>query len=81
MLPPPDALAGLPPVCWIWGKANRILPYDIGRRQLEQLHPEEVHVIEGRGYALAWDSPDEVNRIIAAFLARHRSPVAGLAET
>lgn len=71
VLPDRDRLVSLPPTCWIWGKANRLLPYDIGRRQLDVLAPEEVHVIEGRGYAVAWDSPDEINAIIAAFLDRH----------
>ena len=70
-LPPADELTGLPPVCWIWGRDNRILPYEVGKRQPEILKPEEVHVIDGRGYAVAWDTPDEINTIIERFLARH----------
>lgn len=71
VLPPASQLAGTPPICWIWGKANRLLPYEIGRRQLDALRPEEVHVLTGRGYAAAWDDPGEVNAIITAFLERH----------
>ena len=71
VLPPADQIAGLPPLCWVWGEANRLLPYDIGKRQLEVLEPDEVHVLKGRGYAAAWEAPAEVNRIIEAFLARH----------
>jgi pimeloyl-ACP methyl ester carboxylesterase len=41
-LPPAKELAGLPPVCWIWGRDNRILPYEVGKRQLDVLHPEEA---------------------------------------
>lgn len=83
VLPPSDRLGGLPPVCWIWGRANRLLPYEIGKRQLDVLHPDEVHVLKGRGYAAAWESPDEVNAIIERFLARRtagaESPLAGRA--
>lgn len=41
-------------------------------RQLDVLRPDEVHVLEGRGYAAAWEAPDQVNRIIERFLDRHR---------
>jgi pimeloyl-ACP methyl ester carboxylesterase len=77
-LPPKEKLAGLPPVCWIWGRDNKILPYEVGKRQLDALEPEEVHVIDGRGYAVAWDAADEINQIIETFLARH--PTAGPAD-
>ena len=70
-LPPAGRLATLPPVCWIWGEANKLLPYEVGKRQLDVLKPEEVHVIPGRGYAVAWDAPEEINPIIASFLDRH----------
>lgn len=71
VLAPASQLAGVPPICWIWGKANQLLPYEIGKHQLDVLHPEEVHVLPGRGYAAAWDDPGEVNAIIGAFLERH----------
>ena len=70
-LPPAEALAKAPPICWIWAEANKLLPYDVGRRQLDALHPEEVHVIPGRGYAVAWEAPEIVNPIIESFLTRH----------
>ena len=70
-LPPPERLKGRPPLCWIWGKANRLLPYEVGKRQLAVLEPDEVHVIPGRGYAVAWDDPEEINPIIESFLDRH----------
>jgi pimeloyl-ACP methyl ester carboxylesterase len=71
-LPPGEKLAGLPPVCWIWGRDNKILPYEVGKRQLDVLKTDEVHVIDRRGYAVAWEAPDEINRIIDTFLNRHR---------
>ena len=79
-LPPADLLAHLPPLCWIWGDANRLLPYEVGKHQLDVLQPEEVHVIPGRGYAVAWDAPKEINPIIEGFLARHSADWHGTAE-
>ncbi len=57
-LPQPSRLAGHPPLCWIWGDSNRLLPLQAGRRQLEVLRPEEVHILAGCGYAAAWESPE-----------------------
>lgn len=74
VLPDAARLAGIAPVCWIWGEANRLLPYQIGKRQVDILRPEEVHVLAGRGYAAAWDDPGEVNAIIEAFLKKHPRP-------
>ena len=71
VLPPAEALAKAPPICWIWGDANKLLPYEVGKRQLAVLHPEEVHVLPGRGYAVAWEAPEIVNPIIESFLTRH----------
>jgi hypothetical protein len=42
--------------------------------------PEEVHVIPGRGYAVAWDAPEQINPIIEGFLARHSADRHGMAE-
>lgn len=72
VLPDAGKIAGLPPLCWIWGEANRLLPLEVGKRQLDVLQPEEAHVIPGRGYAVAWEAPEEVDPIIEAFLSRHR---------
>jgi pimeloyl-ACP methyl ester carboxylesterase len=71
VLPPAGQLASLPPVCWIWGEANRLLPYEVAKQQLDVLEPEEVQVIPDRGYAVAWEAPDDVNPIIQSFLTRH----------
>lgn len=80
VLPKPDRLAGHPPVCWIWGAANRLLPLEAARRQLEVLEPEEVHILAGCGYAAAWEAPKQVNQIIEGFLDRHAVPARGAAE-
>jgi pimeloyl-ACP methyl ester carboxylesterase len=77
VLPSAEQLVDRPPICWVWGKANRLLPYEVGKKQLDILKPEEVHLIEGRGYAVAWEDPDEINTIIERFLDRYpRSRVA-----
>jgi pimeloyl-ACP methyl ester carboxylesterase len=72
VLPDWERVAGRPPICWIWGDSNRLLPLDAGRRQLDVLKPEEVHILEGCGYAAAWEVPEKVNAIIERFLERHR---------
>ena len=48
-----------------------LLPYEAAKRQLDLLHPTEVHVLHGRGYDVAWEAPHELNPIIESFLARH----------
>lgn len=70
-LPAAELLEQAPPICWVWADANRLLPFEVGRRQLDVLKPAEVHVIPGRGYAVAWEAPELVNPIIASFLDRH----------
>ncbi|GIU94159.1 MAG: putative hydrolase, alpha/beta fold family protein [Gaiellaceae bacterium] len=77
VLPDSSALAGRPPLCWIWGDANRLLPLETGRRQVEALAPEEVHVLEGCGYAAPQERPGEVTRIIERFLALYAREAAG----
>ena len=72
VLPPTSQLEDLPPTCWVWGEANHLLPFELGKRQLDVLKPDEVHVLKGRGYAAAWEAPDEVNRIIERFLERYQ---------
>lgn len=58
-----------PPLCWIWGDANRLLPIESAKKQLEILQPDEIQILRDVGYAAAWEAPDEVNRIIEGFLA------------
>jgi pimeloyl-ACP methyl ester carboxylesterase len=81
VLPDPDRLSGLPPVCWLWGEQNRILPLEVGQRMAQTVGPTEEHVVQGAGHALARERPDEVNRIIDQFLARHDPDRGGTAAT
>lgn len=38
-------------------------------RQLDVLRPDEVHVLEGRGYAAAWEAPfDDLRNTVFAML-------------
>lgn len=73
VLPEASRFADHPPICWIWGESNRLLPLEAGKRQLEVLKPEESHILKGCGYAAAWEAPEEVNRIIETFLRRFAS--------
>jgi len=61
-----DRLAALAvPVQAIWGSADRIIP----ARHAEALPPERRHVLEGAGHMVHLERYDEVNRLIADFLA------------
>ena len=64
--PPP----GFPPVCSIWGAADRILPAAAGRAFCDALGPDERHVLEGAGHMTPLERPDKVNAIIESFLRR-----------
>ena len=80
VLPEWTAIPGRPPLCWIWGDANRLLPIEAAGGQVEILQPDEVHVLNDVGYVAAWEAPDEVNRIIERFLGHdateHKAPAA-----
>ena len=52
----------------------------MGRRQLDVLEPEEVHILEGCGYAAAWEASEQVNQIIERFLDRHGTDRHGTAK-
>lgn len=76
--------AGFPPVCSVWGSANKILPLAGGERFNARLQPDETHVITSTGHMLPLERPTELNQIIDAFLAsvgtptrQHRRTVAG----
>ena len=69
-MPEPALEPGRPPICWIWGETNKLLPLEAAKPQLNALKPDEVHIIPGCGYAAAWESPDEITEIIARFLKR-----------
>lgn len=71
VLPDPDRLPALPPVCWLWGAQNRILPLQVGQRTAQVVQPTEVHVVPGAGHALARERPQEVNQVIEQFLDRY----------
>ena len=79
-LPPADMLGELPPVCWIWGEKNRILPLAPAMAQLDALQPDEVHILDGLGYAAAWEAPDAVNTVIERFLEREEMTIFRLQE-
>lgn len=69
--PRPDKPDGFPPVCSVWGAANRILPLSAGQAFTAALDPDEAHVIDGVGHMAPLERPDELSAIIDAFLARH----------
>jgi pimeloyl-ACP methyl ester carboxylesterase len=71
---------GFPPVCSVWGAANRILPLSAGQAFNAALGPDEAHVIDGAGHMAPLERPDELNAIIDAFLARHVARASADAE-
>jgi pyruvate dehydrogenase E2 component (dihydrolipoamide acetyltransferase) len=61
-----DRLGALPmPIKAIWGAADRIIP----ARHAEALPADRRHVLAGAGHMVHIERYDEVNRLIAAFVA------------
>lgn len=59
-----------PPTLIIWGEEDRILPVDQARWLKARLPQAEMHLMPQVGHAPQEEAPDEVNKIIIAFLTR-----------
>lgn len=66
--PRADPPVGFPPVCSVWGAANRILPLTAGRRFNAVLRPDRVVEVPGAGHMAPLERPAEVNAAIESFL-------------
>lgn len=62
------------PVCLIWGKNDTITPPMVAEEFQKLLPNSELHWIDKCGHAPMMEVPDEFNRIMDDFLARHKTP-------
>jgi pimeloyl-ACP methyl ester carboxylesterase len=58
------------PVLVVHGDADRIVPVEDGRLIARRIPGAELVELPGRGHVVQLESPDELNRIVADFLAR-----------
>ncbi|WP_330228990.1 alpha/beta hydrolase [Nocardia sp. NBC_00508] len=63
--PPP----GFPPICTIWGRRNRILSAEAGKRLDRALRPHTAVELPDCGHLPMVEDPDRVTEIISGFLA------------
>jgi len=60
------------PVCLIWGKNDTITPPMVAEEFQSLLPNSELHWIDKCGHAPMMEVPDEFNKVLAAFLERHK---------
>lgn len=60
------------PVCLIWGKNDTITPPMVAEEFKKLLPNSELHWVDKCGHAPMMEVPDEFNRILDDFLARHK---------
>jgi pimeloyl-ACP methyl ester carboxylesterase len=59
------------PVCLIWGKNDTITPPEVAEEFHKLLPNSELHWIDKCGHAPMMEVPDEFNKILSGFLAKH----------
>jgi haloalkane dehalogenase len=62
------------PACIVWGERDFCFTPEFRRMWLRHLPSAETHVLADAGHYVLEDAPAEVERAIAAFLARHAAP-------
>jgi pimeloyl-ACP methyl ester carboxylesterase len=67
------------PTCLIWGNNDTITPPFVAKEFKKLIPNSELHFIDKCGHAPMMEVPQEFNRILGEFLARHRQPAAALA--
>lgn len=60
------------PTCLIWGQNDTITPPMVAEEFKALIPNSELHFIDKCGHAAMMEVPDEFNRILAGFLAKHR---------
>ncbi len=64
------------PTCLIWGNNDTITPPFVGKEFNRLIPNSELHFVDKCGHAPMMEVPEEFNRILGAFLAKIKSPVA-----
>lgn len=60
------------PTCLIWGNNDTITPPMVAHEFQKLIPNSELYFIDKCGHAAMMEVPDEFNKILAAFLAKHR---------
>ncbi len=61
------------PVCLIWGKNDTITPPEVAEEFHQLLPNSELHWIDKCGHAPMMEQPEEFNKVLEAWLAKHPS--------
>ena len=56
------------PALVVWGRQDRIVPLECGERFAKALPNARLHVVEGAGHFVEMERPDELARLVSAFL-------------
>jgi pimeloyl-ACP methyl ester carboxylesterase len=62
----------LVPTCLIWGRNDTITPPMVAEEFKTLIPNSELHWIDKCGHAPMMEVPDEFNRILSSFLAKHK---------
>jgi len=60
------------PTCLIWGNNDTITPPMVAYEFHKLIPNSELHFIDKAGHAAMMEVPDEFNKVLAAFLAKHK---------
>ncbi len=67
----PHLLGGVAtPTLIVWGRGDRIVPLECGERFAKTLPSARLEVVEGAGHFIEMEKPDELARLVVAFLNR-----------
>jgi pimeloyl-ACP methyl ester carboxylesterase len=65
----PHLLGGVAtPALVVWGRDDRVVPIECGERFAKALPNARLHVIEGAGHFVEMERPDELAKLVAAFV-------------
>jgi pimeloyl-ACP methyl ester carboxylesterase len=65
----PHLLGGVAmPALVVWGREDRIVPLECGERYAKALPSARLHVVERAGHFVEMEQPDELARLISAFV-------------
>jgi pimeloyl-ACP methyl ester carboxylesterase len=65
----PHLLGGVAaPALVVWGREDRVVPLECGERFAKALPTARLHVIEGAGHFVEMERPDELAKLVGAFV-------------